>query len=326
MAKCELCGGKVGLIMKWKVKDGTICVDCQKKIDAILKNYTSEGFQYMDLYTISQCKEILSGSEGASRVWNEIDARINQLKDIGEKNRYCLLCGKEQYVKGYFTSDLRNICVRCGSATNTLVPGDRFNRNHKMYIKGHDSNYFLKNMADFEWANEFLAVNYTTQTMYEASKGTFRFDQIIKIENDQETYEVRKGKKGHPIMRAVVGNALMGSTGAVIGTLTNDDQRHYTTEKGRRILTIYFKDDNGEIIKDEFKCNTDEEYIKLETVVMKIFKQGEEEESNNVVENIQQPVVQTSVADEIKKYKELLDIGAITQEEFDGKKKQLLGL
>lgn len=33
-----------------------------------------------------------------------------------------------------------------------------------------------------------------------------------------------------------------------------------------------------------------------------------------------------SPADEIKKYKELLDIGAITQEEFDAKKKELLGL
>ena len=33
-----------------------------------------------------------------------------------------------------------------------------------------------------------------------------------------------------------------------------------------------------------------------------------------------------SSADEIKKYKELLDSGIITQEEFDLKKKQLLGL
>lgn len=33
-----------------------------------------------------------------------------------------------------------------------------------------------------------------------------------------------------------------------------------------------------------------------------------------------------SPADEIKKYKELLDIGAITQEEFDAKKKEFLGL
>jgi predicted Zn-dependent peptidase len=33
-----------------------------------------------------------------------------------------------------------------------------------------------------------------------------------------------------------------------------------------------------------------------------------------------------SNADELKKYKELLDAGIITQEEFDAKKKQLLGL
>ena len=33
-----------------------------------------------------------------------------------------------------------------------------------------------------------------------------------------------------------------------------------------------------------------------------------------------------SAADEIKKFKELLDMGVITQEEFDAKKKQLLGL
>ncbi len=37
-------------------------------------------------------------------------------------------------------------------------------------------------------------------------------------------------------------------------------------------------------------------------------------------------VQQTSAADELKKFKELLDMGIITQEEFDAKKKQLLGL
>lgn len=37
-----------------------------------------------------------------------------------------------------------------------------------------------------------------------------------------------------------------------------------------------------------------------------------------------EPVV--SAADELKKFKELLDMGVITQEEFDAKKKQLLGL
>ena len=42
----------------------------------------------------------------------------------------------------------------------------------------------------------------------------------------------------------------------------------------------------------------------------------------NANRNNQQPAV--SVADELKTFKELLDIGVITQDEFDAKKKQLL--
>lgn len=38
------------------------------------------------------------------------------------------------------------------------------------------------------------------------------------------------------------------------------------------------------------------------------------------------PASAVSAADELKKFKELLDMGVITQEEFDAKKKQLLGL
>ena len=37
-------------------------------------------------------------------------------------------------------------------------------------------------------------------------------------------------------------------------------------------------------------------------------------------------IQQASAADELKKFKELLDMGVINQEEFDAKKKQLLGL
>ena len=43
----------------------------------------------------------------------------------------------------------------------------------------------------------------------------------------------------------------------------------------------------------------------------------------NAGQNVQAPI---SSADELKKFKELLDMGVITQEEFDAKKKQLLGL
>lgn len=62
------------------------------------------------------------------------------------------------------------------------------------------------------------------------------------------------------------------------------------------------------------KCNSsDVEEVTKEEAVQK--------KSNP---NVAQSTV--SAADELKKFKELLDMGVITQEEFDAKKKQLLGL
>ena len=49
-------------------------------------------------------------------------------------------------------------------------------------------------------------------------------------------------------------------------------------------------------------------------------------EDGEVMQASSPPAPMTSAADELKKFKELLDMGVINQEEFDAKKKQLLGL
>jgi len=48
--------------------------------------------------------------------------------------------------------------------------------------------------------------------------------------------------------------------------------------------------------------------------------------TNSVTKDAAKEPQNNSTADELKKFKDLLDSGAITQEEFDAKKKQLLGL
>ncbi len=53
---------------------------------------------------------------------------------------------------------------------------------------------------------------------------------------------------------------------------------------------------------------------------------SDEEFENMKAQNNTTQQATVSAADELKKYKELLDMGAITQEEFDAKKKELLGL
>ena len=57
---------------------------------------------------------------------------------------------------------------------------------------------------------------------------------------------------------------------------------------------------------------------------IKTFIIGKKKESQNARDISQSPAA--SSADELKKYKELFDSGVISQEEFDAKKKQLLGL
>lgn len=60
--------------------------------------------------------------------------------------------------------------------------------------------------------------------------------------------------------------------------------------------------------------------------VKKVFDEYKARESENAVGDNATVVQEVSAADEIKKFKGLLDDGIITQEEFDAKKKQLLGL
>ena len=55
-------------------------------------------------------------------------------------------------------------------------------------------------------------------------------------------------------------------------------------------------------------------------------KINERQESTESHASTPAPALQANAIDELKKLKELLDAGIITQEEFDAKKKQLLGL
>lgn len=76
----------------------------------------------------------------------------------------------------------------------------------------------------------------------------------------------------------------------------------------------------------ENKLNTMRDYFSCPKCKSTKLKRISEEELNQIKENKNASTSTVSSADELKKFKELLDIGVITQEEFDAKKKQLLGL
>lgn len=64
---------------------------------------------------------------------------------------------------------------------------------------------------------------------------------------------------------------------------------------------------------------------RIRAAIAQLLLERQKKEKDKPQPIIKQEVPQSN-ADELKKYKELLDAGVITQEEFDAKKKQLLGL
>ena len=76
---------------------------------------------------------------------------------------------------------------------------------------------------------------------------------------------------------------------------------------------------SGRIVFSMIK-NRDE----IHTVISNLLIQRQNQSQKTITTITQE--IPLSNADEIKKYKDLLDSGVITQEEFDAKKKQLLGL
>lgn len=89
---------------------------------------------------------------------------------------------------------------------------------------------------------------------------------------------------------------------------------------GKRMFQTIAVSTSSGLIKFWGIGNRDEIY----EVISKLLKdrQGEKSGAGPVTDS----QIQQGVADELKKFKDLLDSGVITQEEFEAKKKQLLGL
>ncbi len=154
------------------------------------------------------------------------------------------------------------------------------------------------------------------------------YDDVLDFELLEDGGSIAKGGLG----RAVAGGLLFGGVGAVVGGVTGKKKSKQTCTSLKIKITLndmttpteYINLITTETKKSSFIYQTCEkqaqEILSLFQVMCEQNKNAQEElQSNSVIQEI-------SSADEIKKYKTLLDDGIITQEEFDAKKKQLLGL
>lgn len=149
----------------------------------------------------------------------------------------------------------------------------------------------------------------------------YEFSQIISYELYEDNSTIMSGGVG----RAIIGDALFGRVGAVIGVATRKSQNICSNME----IVITLKDEYHpvatiKLIESDTNRNSEKYKTAIKEARNIISKLDNITHANK--ETAKEDVIMTSVADEIRKFKNLLDDGIITEEEFIIKKKQLLNL
>lgn len=153
---------------------------------------------------------------------------------------------------------------------------------------------------------------------------TKSYSDILDFELQEDNESVIKGGTG----RALAGGLLFGGVGAIVGSATGNRKTNSIAQK--MTLVIRLNDMNTPmiqipLIKSPTKRNSTlyslNRKIAEEAIsVLNVIANGELENNKTSSQDL------VSEVDKIRQYKKLLDDGIITVEEFDAKKKQLLGL
>lgn len=154
----------------------------------------------------------------------------------------------------------------------------------------------------------------------------FKYEDIIDYELLKDGNTIVKGSMGS----ALIGGALFGTTGAIVGSAGKKQKtivkcRHLLIRLTLRntympICDIYFIDKRVNEDSNEYRtafkmANDCISYLKIACDIAK--------ENQN---KVQPSVSHDEIINEIRKYKQLLDDGILTEEEFIAKKKQMLGI
>ena len=131
---------------------------------------------------------------------------------------------------------------------------------------------------------------------------------------------------------AIIGGALFGGAGMVAGAVLGRNRTtSYAREKGTGTIAHNYKlvlkviSLSTPVIKA--KLETEKEADEVASLILRLIKDGKTSNSDKKFDQDNKKNQQSfSVPEEIRKYKELLDDGIITQEEYEEKKKQLLGI
>lgn len=226
----------------------------------------------------------------------------------------CSVCGEKV---GIFDRELCSdgfICKRCRSLFSDLgidyktVPVDKLKEDWEFFDDRRERAKGFENLQ--EQGTMVAYVNRTQRLMTVAGiPGWFTFDELVDYTVEVDTKVVTETKGS--VTRAIAGGIMAGPVGAVVGSSTAKKVSH--TEESNPKMSFVVEYPMGKFCSPVFTYSG-----KVRELCEEIFRERTEIKKK--------PDALSSVADELMKFKKLLDIGAITEDEYKAKKEQLLSL
>lgn len=142
-------------------------------------------------------------------------------------------------------------------------------------------------------------------------------DEVYTVNGDRITLSAGLSKKKGGVSRAIVGGALVGGVGALVGAHTAKAKHTSRSVESQTVFVNILLKDCEEPIR--ITCNTEVLADSIYRSLVFTFGLAERD-------IISESESQQTPASQLREYKELLDEGVISLEEFEEKKKQLLEL
>ena len=272
-----------------------------------------------------------------------------ELKRIGTENRIIRMFENNVFTDSLSNDNIFGNCVQSELPFDTILNIKLDPQKAVLYIKQHlpieEESYeetFQYSDQIFEIGNASFnmtkqKIKFYTDNTDEHISHIYDFCKIKSYEYIEDSKSVVKG--GNGIGRAIVGGMLFGGAGAIVGALTAKEQ--LPDEKVSSMSVLVAIEDNDDISihritliesflpfskKSEKYAEVFEDVVKVLSLLDDATAPISNTSDSNVKTTSSTNCLEDDVISSLESLKNLLDKDIITQEEFDVKKKQLLGI
>ena len=332
---CSLCGKKMKLIdfdisfsnsfeddlkefnaytTKKVLGSGNYCPYCTRYYK-LLKNGNEEGYQYFKNVIKSNNAHVNINLQNFDKLVEYYSLRV-QLKTYVEEAQNLIKksCGSS-LVFPKLPENNHFCAMRQG---NNLVMYENFNPEFHFDEKIQYTKDILQEIKKSGDENLFMITTIPLENI-------LSYQLIGNIEHTTITSGGGGGGGQPNLYGAVIGGLLFGGAGAIIGSQTGihiNPIKSDIVENDSRVTILNLKNSEGQAEIRELPYYYSEVFMKVIPEKEFNFIQAQ----NTPTQRQTQNAPARNIVEEIKQLKELLDLGLITQEEFDAKKKQILNL